>query len=64
MKARKPTKGLRIKLRTELRKLGVTGKFRTEETRDHRLLVIANTDLVLPINEFEGRRVVFVLCPL
>lgn len=57
---RVPTKGLRLRLRTHLRALGVTGKFRTDELRRGRSLVVLFQDKIveLPIKEFEGRKVV------
>lgn len=59
MKARTPTKGLRQKLRARLRELGVTEKFRTQESRAHsgpttRLLVISKDLKTLPLTMFEG----------
>ena len=52
----KPTKGLRCKLRTHLRSLGVIGKFRTDELKNGTLIVKGL--LEIPINEFEGRKVI------
>lgn len=57
--ARTPTKGLRLRLRTELRKRGVTGKFGTDEMRDGRLRVkgdVSDTSMV----SFDGRSVYYV----
>lgn len=59
---RTPTKGLRTKLRTELRNRGVTGKFGTDEMRNNTLRVkgdVSDTSLL----EFEGRKIVYVLKP-
>lgn len=56
---RKPTKGLRIRLRIELRRLGVVGKFRTDELRNrpHALLVRSAVLDSIPITEFDGYKV-------
>jgi len=57
---RTPTKGLRTKLRTELRARGVTGKFGTDEMRDGRLRVkgnVSDTSLTM----FDGHPVYYVL---
>ena len=56
-RARKPVKGLRLRLRTELRRLGVKGKFRTDLLRDGRLVVRGIPSG--PINKFDGRDVVY-----
>ena len=57
-RARNPTKGLRLRLRTELRRLGVTGKFRTDELRGGSLVVLTEGAFTLiPLTEFEGRKV-------
>lgn len=57
-RARKPTKGLRLRFRTKLRELGVTGKFRTDELRDGTLMILgAGQRIEAPITNFEGRNV-------
>lgn len=54
-RARNPTKGLRLRLRTALRAAGVTGKFRTDERRGGSLVVLGHNELItLPFTEFEG----------
>ncbi len=59
-RARKPTKGVRIRLRTLLNSLGVTAKYSTDEQRDGTLVVLArNEKIKVPLVEFEGRRVIF-----
>ena len=60
-RARVPTKGIRCRLRTELKKLGITNKFRTDEMRNKDLLVISKEFFELPITEFEDRKVKFYL---
>lgn len=59
-RARKPTKGIRCRLRTYLRSLGLKGKFRTDERRylNNSLIVIGAID-PLDIHEFEGRKVLW-----
>ena len=54
---RVPTKGIRTRLRTLLKKMGVTFKYRTDEKRDGTLLVMCREEVILPITEFEGRKV-------
>ena len=57
-RARNPTKGLRLRLRTELRRLGVKGKFRTDELRGGSLVVMTQGAFKeIPLDEFEGRKV-------
>ena len=51
---RTPTKGLRQRLRIELRRLGLKGKFRTDEARDGSLIIEGHELAPLPIREFEG----------
>ncbi len=60
-RVRTPVKGLRTKLRTMLRAVGVTGKFRTDVHRDGRLFVIgdATCEAGLP-NVFDGRVIQYV----
>jgi hypothetical protein len=57
--ARKPTQGLRLRLRTELRRRGVTGKFGTDEMRGGNLRV-KGTVSDMSLTEFEGRKVIYV----
>jgi hypothetical protein len=54
---RTPTKGLRQKLRIELRRLGVKGRFRTDELRNGSLMVEGDGLGPLPIEEFEGKSI-------
>lgn len=63
-RARQPTKGLRLRLRTLLRANGVTGKFRTDELR--RFSTTTTTSLVVignpsnrDLTEFEGHPVLY-----
>lgn len=56
---RTPTKGLRLRLRTELRRLGVTGKFGTDEMRGGQLRVKGNVNDT-SLRTFEGRVVYYV----
>lgn len=57
-RARNPTKGLRLRLRTELRRLGVVGKFRTDELRGGSLVVLTcGAFTTIPLTMFEGRNV-------
>lgn len=57
-RARKPTKGIRLRLRTMLRQMGVTEKFRTDELRDGTLMILgAGKRIEPPITNFEGRNV-------
>ena len=60
-RARTPTKGIRAKLRTALRKAGIVNKFRTDEDRRDNSIVVLTYDLTLQIpdelREFEGRKV-------
>ena len=56
---RTPTKGLRLRFRTELRKRDVTGKFGTDEMRGKVLRVkgdVSDTSLTT----FEGHSVIYV----
>jgi hypothetical protein len=62
-RARTPTKGLRLRLRTRLRELGVVGKFRTDELRSGTLVVMSSVEMTIPLQEFEGRPVRVVLRP-
>lgn len=55
---RQPTKGLRLRLRTALRAMGVTGKFGTDELRGKTLRVKGDVS-DKPISEFEGHQVVY-----
>lgn len=59
-KIRTPIKGLRQKLRNAVRTAGITEKFSTEVLRDGRIAVISEKNIVIPFQEFEGRKVVFV----
>ena len=54
-------KGVRCRLRMALRKAGLKGKFRTDETRKGELLVMAKMPIQLPFTEFEGKKVRFSL---
>lgn len=56
-RARKPIKGLRVKLRTALRAAGVKDKFRTDLLRSGVLAVISKAKITLPFEEFEGHKV-------
>lgn len=58
-RARKPTRGLRLRFRTMLRQCGVTGKFRTDELRNGSLIILAQGNEVIkpPFDMFEGRPV-------
>ena len=57
-RARKPTKGIRLRFRTMLRQMGVTGKFRTDELRNGTLMILgAGQRIEAPIATFEGRNV-------
>lgn len=55
---RTPTKGLRQRLRTELRKRGVDGKFGTDEMRGKRLRVKGSVS-DKSLAEFEGHVVYY-----
>lgn len=58
-RARKPTRGLRLRFRTMLRAAGVTGKFRTDELRNGALIILAQGNEIIksPVDTFEGRPV-------
>lgn len=57
-RARKPTKGIRLRFRTMLRQMGVTGKFRTDELRDGTLMILgAGHRIESPVATFEGRNI-------
>ena len=56
-RARTPSKGIRVRLRTALRNAGIVDKFRTDEARDGTLLIIVNNPITLPFVEFEGRTI-------
>ena len=58
-RSRKPTKGIRVKLRTALKEAGVNVKFRTHELRNHKLMVTSDDEIIPPFTEFGGREVVF-----
>lgn len=59
-RARKPTKGIRARLRTHLRQCGVQGKFRTDERRKNNALVIIGDIVPINVVEFEGRPVIWL----
>jgi hypothetical protein len=56
---RTPTKGLRLRLRTELRRRGVIGKFGTDEMRNKTLRVKGDVS-DKSLTEFENRKVFYV----
>lgn len=59
-RARTPTKGLRQRLRVELKRLGFKHKFRTDELRHTNTLVVMTKDKTctsLPLKQFEGHEV-------
>lgn len=64
---RTPLKGVRVRLRTELRKLGVKHKFRTDilrvsANRPKPVIVVMSKEYwELPISEFEGMAVEFFI---
>lgn len=69
-RARTPTKGLRLRLRTALRARGVTGKFRTDEWRRYGGLPDPNgkTFLIVmgdvsdkSLTVFDGHTVIYTL---
>lgn len=57
---RTPIKGVRLRLRTEIRRLGIKDKFRTDILRPHAgdkgpiLAIISKHEFPIPITEFEG----------
>jgi hypothetical protein len=64
-RARTPVKGIRLRLRTAVRKLGIREKFRTDVLRgnltsDHRLAIITDTKFDLPFDSFEGMKIIFI----
>jgi hypothetical protein len=60
-RARKPTKGLRCKLRMAIKRSGVTTKFSTDELRDGTLLVKSKELFHIPFSYFDGRKVIYIL---
>jgi len=56
-RARVPTKGLRQRLRLELKSLGYICKYRTDELRNGTLVVMGTNLPELPITEFDGRQI-------
>lgn len=68
-RVRKPSKGLRQRLRIALRDAGVKGKFRTDHGRHFEgrlgqfLVVMSTIDIKLPFTRFEEKPVVFMKLP-
>lgn len=62
-RARKPTKGIRVKLRTALKQAGVSVKFRTNELRNGVFVVISTEKIDPPFTTFADRKVIFITRP-
>jgi hypothetical protein len=60
-RARKPTQGLRCKLRMAIKRSGVNTKFSTDELRDGTLLVKSKELFIIPFSYFDGREVIYIL---
>lgn len=55
----KRVKGLRVRLRNELKRLGIKNKFRTSHTRNNSLIVECNPIQPL-LKEFEGYEIIYL----
>jgi hypothetical protein len=60
-RVRQPIKGLRTRLRTYIRSIGITNKFRTDIHRNGTIYIITNQIFELPIMEFETHPLKFLI---